>query len=658
MADDPLDAFWRPFDKDGLILNGKHLKADVKDAVTEARFERSMDGPTLLTLGLFDPNQTFIREANLFGDIEGPDRWQRVTVEIDGISYTLSEIHKRTGVGVDLVFYDTAAAKLKRTTGATKAKRQAMTRAMFIRGLCKKADVQFVDYGGFTRRQVVQALTREDRETLQTTRGGGGVIGREPVLNRQGITIKGVPADRSQLRNIEIAIAVAVELEAPYRAAKAMMLSGIVESSWRNGAPVRYKDLDSTGPLQLRDSTARSLRTNHGIDIDGEDVEAVCRGYLNHGYGRNFPRGAIELSRRNPDQSSMWVASMTNMGLVAADYISDLSQWEAEGDKILRTAGFEGGAGRGDRGEAEFAVPDRAIIKRYEFRVGGEENYWAAGVRLAEEVGWRFFAVNNRVWFISDPKLMSSFPAMVLREADEGVDRIDYTVTARGHIDEMEVTARIPNWFAYPGNVVVVEGEGEPADGRWLVRTVERDRLDTSGQARLTLGRPQNPKPEPRPTVVTKPGVGTRGTGRGRDGEFVTGPLRDRIVQVAESTLSSKTGFHRYSQQGALTADPTPPAPNRTDCSQWVRAVYLKAGAPDPGSWTGAQAQNGRRTSNPKPGDLVLDAPAGQNHVELYIGGGRTIGHGSEPIDYWTVEGMRAYHGGVFFVTYDFLDRG
>jgi cell wall-associated NlpC family hydrolase len=118
--------------------------------------------------------------------------------------------------------------------------------------------------------------------------------------------------------------------------------------------------------------------------------------------------------------------------------------------------------------------------------------------------------------------------------------------------------------------------------------------------------------------------------------------------------MTSKSGFSRYDQNGRLTDDPTPPLGCRTDCSQWIRAVYLQAGAHDPGLNTWEQAAKGTRTNRPRPGDLMLVAD--KEHVELYVGEGKTIGHGSPPIDegpplsYWNSR------GGHFFVTFDWLD--
>jgi cell wall-associated NlpC family hydrolase len=120
--------------------------------------------------------------------------------------------------------------------------------------------------------------------------------------------------------------------------------------------------------------------------------------------------------------------------------------------------------------------------------------------------------------------------------------------------------------------------------------------------------------------------------------------IRRKLVIAAMRTLSSRTGFNRYSQAGPMNDDPTPASPWRTDCSQWLRAIYLQVGGPDPGTYTGDQIAKGVATNNPEPGDMMFSAGGG--HMEMYIGNGRTIGHGSSKIDYSNVE----YYPGHFFM--------
>lgn len=127
--------------------------------------------------------------------------------------------------------------------------------------------------------------------------------------------------------------------------------------------------------------------------------------------------------------------------------------------------------------------------------------------------------------------------------------------------------------------------------------------------------------------------------------------VRDKIVQIARDSLSTKTGFNRYSQVGAPNLTVITPATGRTDCSQWAAAVYHAAGAPFPGGATGEMLQKGKNTSDPKPGDLLC----GPDHVEIYVGNGKTIGHGSAPIDYDTVEAVKGRGVDMRFITYDGL---
>lgn len=116
--------------------------------------------------------------------------------------------------------------------------------------------------------------------------------------------------------------------------------------------------------------------------------------------------------------------------------------------------------------------------------------------------------------------------------------------------------------------------------------------------------------------------------------------------------MTNKTGHYYYSEDwvNPFNEDPTPKSPSRSDCSQWVRAIYLQAGCHDPGTNTDKQAARGHRTNNPRPGDLMMAHDTG--HVELYYGGTVTIGHGSKPIDIAHLDNFP----GHYFVTFEFLD--
>ena len=174
--------------------------------------------------------------------------------------------------------------------------------------------------------------------------------------------------------------------------------------------------------------------------------------------------------------------------------------------------------------------------------------------------------------------------------------------------------------------------------------------IDIYDKAAKQLGLGDRGLVEIEPADGGDPGAVTSSPSSGECADSGGGTLRERIIAEAEKTLTSKTGYSYYSQKGAMTEDPMPARGLRSDCSQWVRAIYLKAGAQDPGANTYGQIARGRRTSEPKPGDLMMAKDGG--HVELYIGNGETIGHGSPPIDKSKVGNWP----GHYFVTFDWLD--
>ena len=114
--------------------------------------------------------------------------------------------------------------------------------------------------------------------------------------------------------------------------------------------------------------------------------------------------------------------------------------------------------------------------------------------------------------------------------------------------------------------------------------------------------------------------------------------LQDQLVQW----MLDRQGRYAYSQ-GPTRLDPE--AKKVTDCSALVRYAYQQVAGIEVGTWTGNQQDRGRivvgldvQTAAEaerllQKGDLVFFDWDGINvgyfdHVEMYIGGGKTIGHG------------------------------
>jgi cell wall-associated NlpC family hydrolase len=142
------------------------------------------------------------------------------------------------------------------------------------------------------------------------------------------------------------------------------------------------------------------------------------------------------------------------------------------------------------------------------------------------------------------------------------------------------------------------------------------------------------------------------------------GSARKRVVQVAQQAAANyraRPGAYHYLAGGRANAVCLEPTPSdwRSDCSQFVAAVYKEAGLPSPATVAHEFAATsnidpkGRVTTSPRPGDLAMYGTHGgfTHHVELYCGapGQEFIGHGSAPIDSAT-PGRPDY-----YLTYDFL---
>ncbi len=134
-------------------------------------------------------------------------------------------------------------------------------------------------------------------------------------------------------------------------------------------------------------------------------------------------------------------------------------------------------------------------------------------------------------------------------------------------------------------------------------------------------------------------------------------------AKKAAANYRANTGAYHYLAGGQANLVYLTPTPRdfRSDCSQFVAAIYHDCGLPSPGDfdhkWVNTtsmeRCKHARITSHPKPGDLGMYGPRGAtHHVELYVGepGREFIGHGSPPIDSVT-PGRPS-----FYLTYDFLD--
>lgn len=615
---------------DGLALYGvpqqtrKWIKwhfADIAKAVTEATLTRTIEGASTIELTVADDRRKLVNSRLMN---------ERGVIGFDELLFQLVHISKESN-DFNLVFEDYSVAQMRLDTTPRKASRDDMTRAEFVRTLIKECNRL---HGTHVRmyspelhkrqpiKSIADAKSEEKKNPKTESRGkglGAGDVGK--------LKVKGAGATAYQLRQAERALDSAGSVTKNKLATLAMICAGIGESGLR---AVKNPRSIYSGVFQADPS-----------NVPMEDTEQQAHYFMVGGKGFQAG-GAIHLAKTNPHYSPGTIATMVEAGGAAPSFYD---VYEKEAQAIIDAYG-----GPGAGGSTSDDSGSEVRVKRYYFARGQgrkRENTWDCAGRLAEEVGWRRFMVHNAFYFISEVDLYNSMSRYTFSEDSPGVDSIDFEVDSGKSVSEVTVICRASRWAAPPGTAVTIEDLG-PVNGKWLVTEMTRSLFNED--ATITLKKPIKELPEPAPETQTVSSGGKHSSG----GSAASGPLRDRIVAEAKKTLSSKTGHNYYLAGGQTTLDPLAKPPLRSDCSQWVSAIYHKAGAPNPGNATPQQAANGKRTNNPKPGDLLISPP---HHVELYVGGGKTIGHGSRPIDYWTVAGMKAAFSDANFYTYDFLDK-
>ena len=143
-----------------LILDGRPMDAKLVDP-EEVGLERRLDGASSLTVSVKDPAVETERGSNVFRprllnsgifakavDVDLTVRdTSGVRAVVERLAFRLAD--RKVGdfagvIGLDLVFWSTAVARLAARTGAMHASRNDKTRAEFLKALCDEAGVPFV----------------------------------------------------------------------------------------------------------------------------------------------------------------------------------------------------------------------------------------------------------------------------------------------------------------------------------------------------------------------------------------------------------------------------------------------------------------------------------------------------------------------------------
>lgn len=494
-------------------LDGRKLTADVIGAVTGGNIELTIEGASTLTLDLKDPDGKLL-DSFLFRQtvrlIAADIRWELVKVT-------------KNGDGLSLTFEDYIVALLRRKNKHKKVARNKQTRAQFIRSQVREVravDITFVCPAVNVRQPIDRSSKAKHRIDRKASRDRG-------LSGSSKLKIKGQRADKNQLQNLERVLDVADSVNASTRATLALIMACIQESVCRNLAG---GDRDSRGILQVRDSTARSLR------IDNRDVEQCAHTFLKRGFFGNG--GAIAVAKAHKDYNPGQVAQAVQGSAHPTYY----AQWQKEAEAILEAYGIDTSKSRVGR---KSTSGEKA---KYEFsrgKPGGPkgEDAWDCTGRLADEVGWRRFVVGHHFYYISEEDLIQSKPRMHLSERHSGVDWIDFDIDAGRDVDQATVSCRSSIWQAPPGTVVELVDAGI-ADGRWLVSRITRDLFSTDCSIEIRRGKSLlAEKDEPAASASITSQSSKRSSGNDEE----------MLRPVASGPVTSKFGRRSAPKAGAST---------------------------------------------------------------------------------------------------------
>lgn len=455
------------------VLDGDKITAELSSAITDGTINRTIEGASTIELNVEDPRRRLIRNHVITQKFA---KDEDVYLEIDGRDFALVKMSKSDDIHT-LTFENRAVYEMRKVFGALKAYRDSITRAMFLLRMVRQVKGYHIQFYS-PELEKVQAITNFRSSSTRSTRDK---LRHSGIASDANLDIDGVRADKGQISILNRALDVAYARKGttPYPVIVALVEAILDESRAHN---LSGGDRDSAGILQQRPSQG------WGTYAQVRDPERATTKFLDR---------AIPYYNRHPQAKASVIAQAVQASGTPSG--SNYEHFKSEAVAIVRAYGSHGGSGS--------ITLDR--LKRYPFKRGRTEDSWTAAKRLADQVKWLLFCVDDTMYYISWSALLASQPRMTLSEATPGVKSIDYDIDKGKRVEQITVQARATRWSAPPGTVVMVEDMG-PADDRWVV--TEHSRPIYSREAEITLKRPGKSAKEPAAARTTvNLGGGTTG---------------------------------------------------------------------------------------------------------------------------------------------------
>lgn len=439
-------------------LDGSSIDANILAIVTAADIERTIEGASTLTIAVWDRERVLI-ESKIFAQ-------KTVLTKINGNLFELVKVEK-SGAQLTLTFEDYIVALLRKHKRFIKTSRSKATRAEFILRIIREVKAYKIH-------TFIPELHAKQKITKAVKSKG--------LSGSSHLKVKGKAISKRQLRQAEVALGVAHDLRATTRVMVAMICAAIGESTL--GADMGPNSLGYAGVFQ---ANVRAIAKN--------DTKKQAHYFLKGGKGFQAG-GAIVLAKTSQSIGPGEIATRVEASGEAPSFYG---QYKGEAEAIVKAYGGGGSDGSTSR------------VKTYEFTRGQpkkEEDSWTCIRRLADEVAWQSFVVNNTFYYISEKELYAQDPSAIISEDLDFVDSIDFDWDLGKKAAEATVNCRASLWSCPPGSVVVLEHCG-PADGRWLVVSVSRSLFGLN--ASIALRQPMTKRAEPAAETVSTGGSGKGG---------------------------------------------------------------------------------------------------------------------------------------------------
>lgn len=632
----------------GRTLKNAPTTAQLAGAITDVQINGTMKGVSSIVVTMIDDGWTFL-DSGFFDtnansqidpiDLNFPDNsrfWWRLTqISPSGADGTIA-----------LTFLVRESVYLLHHMGPKKANRAKMTRAEFLKSLCKdvhEGPIEFyckqldkkqpIGKGSSTGTTTTKSASNEPKGKGSKTIGVGANHGR--------LMSRGSPLTQEQLKNANTILQVGEQLNAPHNALVAAMYAAMGENNL-------VIDVSNNGVFA---TTGDASAYNHGADLP-----AQAKGWFTG--GTSFAASGIKLA--NEGKPPWMIANMVELnGAWLYQHQDSYAQHVpptliSDAEALVTAAGAAGG------GSGSITMTT-TTDETYYYEIEDHELYWNGMLRLAGVVNWELFWDGNRLYYDSEQTLVHQKPCAQIHRDDVIVADWQYDWDVRQLATSMTlVLYDVPLEFR-PGEVFVLDGFGpassgsaakpKPLPGRWLIQDLTRNGADQTTS--YTLIQPDLPKMEPAPqTKTTSKTMNVGDGGVLGDGKLAT------AVKLGREAAADESANHNwsYTQDASGRVNDGHPLlspPHTFDCSGFVGAVYKAAGLPPPWSagyggvaFLSTLAPNLKKTSTPVPGDICLFP----DHTALFIGNGQVVNMGGPNEPYiTTVAAETAGHGGVFY---------